>query len=144
MNQKGYALVEVIVVVLLSSIIGSYVIVGTDFLEELRFKTLISEVERGIRQAQRRAVATGKIMQVYCTKEKIYIREGWKVADYTIAIDKGIILPTKDAQGNAVSGKVIYFNGSMRPSKSGTITLIHEKLKAGGRSVVKELGKITP
>ena len=143
MNQKGYSFLEMILVVLLISIVGS-IGLSTRLVEEVRFKVLVKEVETGIRQAQRRAVATGIQYNVYCTKEKIYIRQGNNPAIYKIAIGKEVTIPTKDIDGSFMTGKNIKFHGRIAPSKAGTIELVHHGLKKKARITVRvATGKTT-
>lgn len=144
MNRCGFSFLEIILVVLLSSIIGTGAIMSTKLVQEVRFKALVSEVEQGIRQAQQRAVATGKQYNVYCTKEKIYIRQGNQPAFYKIKIGNGVTIPIKDNKGQVMTGKNIKFYGKMAPSKAGTIVLIHQGLKKKARITVRvATGKTT-
>lgn len=144
MNRCGFSFLELVLVVLLSGIIGSGAMMSTKLVQEIRFKTLVNEVEQGIHQVQQRAVATGKQYNVYCTKEKIYFRQGNNPAFYKIQIEKGVTIPIKDYKGNTMSGKHIKFYGKMSPSKAGTIVLINQELKKKARITVRvATGKTT-
>ena len=129
MNQKGYSLLEVILVILLSSIIGSSIVVTTKFVEEVRFKTLVSEVEAGIRQAQRYAVATGEQYDVQCQEKKIIVKASDKSCIHEIKIDSQIIVALKDEKGKEMTGKRLGFHASMAPLKAGTIVLVDHQIK---------------
>lgn len=144
MNQRGFSFLEMVLVVLLSSIIGTGAVMSTKLVQEVQFKALVQEVEQGIRQAQQRAVATGKQYNIYCTKQKIYIRQGNNPAFYKIEIGNGVTILIKDSNGKVMTGKNIKFYGKMAPSKAGTIVLIHQGLKKKARITIRvATGKTT-
>nr|WP_302599279.1 type II secretion system protein [uncultured Cellulosilyticum sp.] len=144
MNQKGFSFLELIIVILLSSIVGSGVVLSTRIVQEVQFKALVTKVEQGIRYAQQRAVATGKQYNVYCTKQKIYIRQGNNIPLYKIEVGDEVTIPTKNADGTFMTGKDIKFHGKMAPSQAGTIVLIHQGLKKKARITIRvATGKTT-
>ncbi len=144
MNQEGFSFLELIMVILLSSLLGASAIMSTDIVQEVRFKALVTEVVQGINYAQQQAVATGKQYNIYCMKQKIYIRQGNNIPLYTIEMDENITIPIRDKDGTLMSGKNIKFLGKMAPSKAGTIILVHQSLEKKARITVRvATGKTT-
>lgn len=144
MNQKGFSFLELIIVILLSSIIGSGVVFSTHIVQEVQFKALVTRVAQGIKCAQQWAVATGKQYNVYCTKEKVYIRQGNNPPLYKIEVGDEVTIPVKNADGTLMTGKNIKFCGKMAPSQAGTIILIHQGLKKKARITIRvATGKTT-
>lgn len=144
MNQKGFSFLELIIVILLSSIIGSGVVFSARMIEEAQFRALVTEVAQGIKCAQQRAVATGKQYNIYCTKQKIYIRQGNNIPLYKIEVGDEVTIPVKNADGTLMTGKDIKFYGKMAPSQAGTIVLIHQSLKKRARITIRvATGKTT-
>lgn len=136
--MKGYTFIELIGVILLSSILGCTAMVGHRYVQTVTFHSKVKEVETGIVFARQAAIRTGRYYNVYCTSEKIYIRCGVEPALYKIQLGSGMKVDKES------TGKHIMFIGSMAPSKAGTIILVHEGLRRRARITVRiATGKTT-
>ncbi|WP_069998212.1 pilus assembly FimT family protein [Cellulosilyticum sp. I15G10I2] len=138
MNQKGFTLLEIVVVTLLVTIGGSCIKLGMGYAEEIRFTALVKEVERGIRSAQHMANLTGREYNIVCTEKAVYIRSGIQPAIYKFSMDKHVTIPRD------ITGKQISFAGKMAPSKGGTIELVNKALSKRARITIRvATGKTT-
>lgn len=138
MKPKGYTLIEVLAVILMIGIIGSSIQVGSAYVQRVAFETLVKEVEKGIINAQQRAVATGRQYNVYCTEKKVYIRQGVNPPIYLFQMGEEVTIPIH------ITGKHIKFNGTMAPSKAGTIEFLHRSLGKKARITIRvATGKTT-
>ncbi len=138
MNQKGFSLMEVVIVTLLIAIGSSFLKLGVNYAEEVRFKVLVKEVEKGIKSAQYMANLTGREYNIVCTEKAVYIRPGYKAAIYKFNMDKHVVIPRD------ITGKQISFSGRMAPSKAGTIELVNTALSKKARITIRvATGKTT-
>ncbi|MDF2613646.1 MAG: hypothetical protein K0S71_1432 [Clostridia bacterium] len=138
MKQKGFSLLEVILVMLILSIGTVCVHTHTLYVEKMKFDILVKEVEKGIKSAQYMANITGREYNVLCTEKKVYIRPGYKKAVYVFDMGKNVVIPRD------ITGKQISFNGRMAPAKGGTILLINTALKKEARITIRvATGKTT-
>lgn len=138
MNQKGYSLLEIVFVMLLISIGSSLLYVSVDFMEQLHFKTLVKQVERGIKSAQYMANMTGREYNVLCTDNAVYIRPGFGTAIYKFQMNQHITIPRD------ITGRQISFAGKIAPSKGATIEFVHKGLSQKARITIRvATGKTT-
>lgn len=140
MNQKGYTLIEMISIILLVSIVGCSLSLGSRWIKTVAFRSLVREVEHGIINAQQMAAATGMLYKVSVdfNENQILVSQGNKEPIYTFQIGDEVTI-SKD-----VTGSTIKFNGHMAPSGAKTIQLIHEKLGVKARITIRvATGKTT-
>lgn len=138
MNQKGVSLLEVVLVMMLIGIGSACVSTRASYVEEVRFNTLIKEVERGIMSAQYMAISSGREYNILCTEKAVYIRPGFKKAVYKFDMGKNVTIPRN------ITGKQISFNGRLAPSKAGTIELVNTSLGKRARITIRvATGKTT-
>lgn len=138
MKQKGFSLLEMVLVILLMSIGISCAAMNTHYVEEMRFSTLVKQVERGIKSAQYMANSTGREYNVLCTEKCVYIRPGYKKAVYVFDMGEHVTIPRD------ITGKQISFSGTLAPSKGGTIILVNTALQKRARITIRiATGKTT-
>lgn len=131
MRQKGFTLLEVVSVILIMGMMSYSMKLSATYLEEVQFKHLVEEVEKGVICAQQMAAMTGENYKVCCMAHEIYIKKGIEKPLYTFKVDDEITLP------GSMTGGEIYFHGKMAPQKGGTIELIHTKLHKKARITVR-------
>lgn len=134
-QDKGYTLVETLMVILLVVCIGFSVQVGNHMLRETRLKAKGNEIAEGIYYANHCAQTTGKMYNTLCFKNRILVREGnLSPAIFTIQIEPSMNL-------NATkSGMHIIFNGRKAIDKAGTIYLYDHEI---GKQVRITIGVAT-
>ncbi len=138
MNQKGFSVLEVVLVMLLIGIGGACASPKTQQVEEIRFRALARQVEKGIISAQYMAISTGREYNILCTEKAVYVRPGFQKAIYKFDMGRHVTIPRN------ITGKKISFNGSMAPSKGGTIELVNASLRKRARITVRiATGKTT-
>jgi hypothetical protein len=138
MTHKGFSLLETALVLMIMTVSMICVSTHTNFVEEVRFNTLVRQVESGIISAQYMATATGREYNVLCTQKTIYIRPGYRKAVYVFDMGRHVSIPRN------ITGKYISFPGGMAPSKAGTIELINTALSKKARITVRiATGKTT-
>lgn len=138
MHPKGFTLFETVSVMMIIAISCLSLQFSTRYIEEMKFNTLIKEVERGIRSAQYMAHTTGKEYNILCSERVIYIRPGYEKVIYKFNMQEHVYIPVN------ITGKYISFKGSMAPSKAGTIELVHTVLRKKARITIRvATGKTT-
>ncbi len=123
MEQRGYTLIEVIVVIALLGIVLSSINISTKWVQNVQFKTAVRQVEEGLIYVRQAAVKTGKQYNLYCFSNRVLIRRGVEKPIYTIYLSKGMSIPDN------ITGKHLIFRGSMASPKTGTISIIHQGIK---------------
>lgn len=138
MGCKGYSLIEVVVVILVISLIGSSISIGKRMVDMTVFHHLVKEVEQDLIFARDAATATGRQYNVYCFSDSVLLRQGVKKPIHTTMLSRGIYIP------NNITGKWIKFNGTMASGTPGTITLVSKSLGIQADITVRiATGKIT-
>ena len=138
MDSKGYSLVEMIMVIFLIGMLGSFVEVGSKLLMEAKFQATVTEVERGLNMARQMAVGTGRQYNVLCIGNRVLIRRSIEEPLHRIYGGQSMQLSC------STSDKLILFDGHAAPSKAGTITVKHKGLKKQARITVRiATGKTT-
>lgn len=123
MKQKGYTLVELVVVIAVISITIGSIMGGVKWFQNIQFKLAVGEVEDALIYVRQSAIKTGKQYNLYCFSNRVLVRQGIEKPIYTIYLSRGIKIP------NNITGKHLIFRGSMASPKTGTITLINEDIK---------------
>jgi len=131
MKQKGFSLLEMVLVMLLLSIGVLCTTMHALYVEEVKFTTLVKQVETGIKSAQYMANITGREYNIFCTEKVVYIRPGYLKAIYVLNMGKNVTIPRD------ITGKQISFNGVLAPSKGGTIILINTALQKRARITIR-------
>lgn len=118
--------------------------IGSQIVQKVQFESVVNEVAQGIRQIQQCSVMTGRQYNIYCTQNKIYLRQGNVPAFYKIWVQNGVEVSIRDNKGKLMTGKNIKFYGTMAPAKAGTIILKHTGLNKEARITVRvATGKVT-
>lgn len=123
MKQKGYTLVELVVVIAVISITIGSIMSGIKWFQNIQFKLAVGEVEDALIYVRQAAIKTGKQYNLYCFSNRVLVRQGVEKPIYTIYLSKGIRIPDN------ITGKHVIFRGAMASPKTGTITLINEDIK---------------
>lgn len=134
-NQRGYTLIELVMVCLLIALLGSSIQIGNRMLKEVTLKAKVSEVVEGIEYMKQSAVATGNTYALICFENGIWFRRLPNDTYYKIQLGKNITVPA-DMRGE----HFFKFKGTMAPSKGGTLIL---KDKALGKQARITLGIAT-
>lgn len=123
MKQKGFTLIEImLVIVLIGMTVGGFY-TSVRWMETMAFKSAVRQVEEGLTYVRQAAVKTGKQYNVYCFNDSVLVRQGVHPPIYTINLGKGIRIP------DGITGKHLIFRGSMASPRTGTITIRHERLR---------------
>ena len=123
MKQKGYTLVELVVVIAVISITIGSIMGSVKWFQNIQFKLAVGQVEDAIIYVRQAAVKTGKQYNLYCFSNRVLVRQGVEKPIYTIYLSKGIRIPDN------ITGKHLIFRGTMASPKTGTITLINEDIE---------------
>lgn len=123
MKQKGYSLIEVVIVIALIGITVGTVCASVKWFQTMQFKTAVRQVEEGLTYVRQAAVKTGKQYNLYCFSDRVLVRRGVEKPIYTIYLGKEMMIPDN------ITGKHLIFRGSMASPKTGTITIIHQSIK---------------
>ena len=123
MKQKGYTLVELVVVIAVISITIGSIMGSMKWFQNIQFKLAVGEVEDALIYVRQAAIKTGKQYNLYCFSNRVLVRQGVEKPIYTIYLSKGIRIPDN------ITGKHVIFRGAMASPKTGTITLINEDIK---------------
>ena len=122
MKQKGYTLVELVVVIAIISITLGTVLNSVNDIQKMAFRGSVREVEEALVYVRQAAVKTGRQYNVYCFSNRILVRQGVNKPLYTIHLSRGTYIPDN------ITGKHLIFRGSMASPKTGTITLINKEI----------------
>lgn len=123
MKQKGYVLVELVVIIAVIGITIGSIMGGVKWFQNIQFKLAVGEVENALIYVRQAAVKTGQQYNLYCFSNRVLVRQGVNKPIYTIRLSKGIKIPDN------ITGKHLIFRGSKASSKTGTITLINKDIK---------------
>ena len=123
MKQKGYTLVELVVVIAVISITIGSIMGSVKWFQNIQFKLAVGQVEDALIYVRQAAVKTGKQYNLYCFSNRVLVRQGVEKPIYTIYLSKGIRIPDN------ITGKHLIFRGTMASPKTGTITLINEDIE---------------
>jgi len=129
MNEKGFSLIECILVILLMGVIGLTAFKGNELLEQVRFECKVCEVIHEIEYAKNAAISTGGQYSVISYDHRIYVtHKGYQLKK--IDLGNAMRIP------NDITGHLINFKDSMAPGKAGTILIKNESLKKQARITV--------
>ena len=134
-NQKGYTLIELIMVLLLIALLGSGVQIGNRMVKEVTLKAKVNEVVEGIECIKQSAVSTGNTYAIMCFENRVLFRKLPHDTLYKVQLGQSITVP-----GNMTGEHFFKFNGTMAPSKAGTLIL---KDKSLGKQARITLGVAT-
>ena len=130
-KEKGYTLVEMIIVILLIGMIGCSVQIGTHRLRVAALKAKGYEVAEGIYYASRCAELTGNMYNSLCFENRVLIREdNLSPAIFTIRMDPHMeVYATK-------TGVMIIFDGRKAIERAGTIYIYDKGIRRQMRITV--------
>lgn len=134
-NQKGYTLIELIMVLLLIALLGSGVQIGNRMVKEVTLKAKVNEVVEGIECIKQSAVSTGNTYAMICFENRVLFRKLPHDTLYKVQLGQSITVPA-----NMTGEHFFKFNGTMAPSKAGTLIL---KDKSLGKQARITLGVAT-
>lgn len=130
-NQKGYTLIELVMVLLLIALLGSGVQIGNRMVKEVTLKAKVSEVVEGIEYIKQSAVATGNTYATLCFENRVLFRKLPHNTLYKVQLGQSISVPAH------MTGEHFFkFNGRMAPSKGGTLILEDKSLGKRARITV--------
>jgi len=130
-NEKGYTLIELVIVLLLIALLGSGVQIGNQMVKEVTLKAKVSEVVKGIECMKQSAAATGNTYAMICFENRVLFRKLPHDTLYKVQLGKGIKVPA-----NMTGEHFFKFNGTMAPSKGGTLILKDKSLGKQARITV--------
>ena len=123
-NQKGYTLIELVIVCLIIALLGSSIQIGNRMLKEVTLKAKVSEVVEGIEYMKQSAAATGHTYALICFENSIWFRRLPDDTCYKVQLGKNITVPAE------MRGPHFFkFKGTTAPSKGGTLILKDKSLK---------------
>lgn len=122
-NQKGYTLIELIVVLLLVALLGSGIQIGNRLVKEVTLKAKVNEVVEGIECIKQSAVSTGNTYAIMCFENRVLFRKLPHDTLYKVQLGQSIKVPA-----NMTGEHFFKFNGTMAPSKGGTLILKDKSL----------------
>lgn len=129
MKQKGFVLIELVLIMLLSGIVATAAFVGFKMVEEARFECAVTKVMHQIEVAKQSAVLTGEQYNVISFDHRIFLTHG----GYQISkIDLGDSMRIP----NDITGHFIKFKDSFAPQKAGTILIMDQILGKQARITV--------
>ena len=121
-THGGFTVIELVLVLLISSFLIGGIKIGLKGLERMRFNAYLREVETGIVSAQQMASLTGENYTLYCASRGIYIlRRGITLYHFPMARQVELL---EDETTLRRGG----FDGNPR-SCAGSIALVHRGLK---------------
>ena len=123
MKQRGYSLIEVVIVIALIGITVGTICTSVRWIQTMQFKASVRQVEEGLTYVRQAAVKTGKQYNLYCFSNRVLVRQGVEKPIYTIYLGKGMMIP------DHITGKHLIFRGSMASPKTGTITIRHQSIR---------------
>ena len=130
-NQKGYTLIELVMVILLMALLGSGVQIGNRMVKEVTLKAKVNEVVKGIECMKQSAVATGNLYAIICFENRVLFRKLPHDTLYKVQLGKDITVPA-----SMIGDHLFKFNGTMAPSKGGTLILRDKSLRKQARITV--------
>lgn len=92
-NQRGYTLIELVMVLLLIALLGSGIQVGNQMVKEVILKTKASEVVAGIEYMKQTAVATGNTYAIICFENRVLFRKLPHDTLYKVQLGQSITVP---------------------------------------------------
>lgn len=130
-NQKGYTLIELVMVLLLIALLGSGVQIGNRMVKEVTLKAKVSEVVKGIEYIKQSAVTTGNTYAIICFENRVLFRQLPHDTLYKVQLGQHIAVPA------SMTGEHFFqFTGTMAPSKAGTLILKDKSLRKQARITV--------
>lgn len=130
-NQRGYTLLELVIVGLLIALLGSSIQISNRMLKEVTLKAKVSEVVEGIEYMKQSAIATGNNYALICSDHYILFKGLPYDTLFTVQLGENITVPAD------ITGKYFFrFNGTMAPSGAGTLTLRDKSLRRQARITV--------
>ena len=129
-NQKGYTLIELVMVLLLIGLLGSGVQIGNRMVKEVTLKAKASEVVAGIEYIKQSAVATGNTYAIICFENRVLFRELPDNTLYKVQMGQSITVPAH------MTGEHFFiFRGTMA-TQGGTLILKDKSLRKQVRITV--------
>lgn len=138
-QEKGYTLVELVIIILLFSLAVSSITWSERRIQEIAFETKINEVVSGIEYLKHRAAVTGTSCSIRWFENRILFMDERSRTIFKIYMEDGqSIDKTKSSSTNP-----LYFNGTMAPEKGITLAIKEVNLKKRGCITVElATGKI--
>lgn len=129
-NQKGYTLIELVMVLLLMALLGSGVQISNRMVKAVTLKAKTSEVVEGIEYIKQSAVATGNTYAIICFEDRILFRKLPHDTLYKVQLGKNIRVPA-----DRVGEHFFVFRGTMA-TKGDTLILKDKSLRKQARITV--------
>lgn len=129
MDERGFSLIECILVLLLFGVISTTAFAGNRMVESTRFECKVCEVMHELEYAKSAAIATGMEYVVISFDRYIYVTYSGRQVK---KIDLGSTMRVDDD----ITGHIIKFRDSIAPKKAGTIVIINKNLGKRARITV--------
>lgn len=129
-KEKGYTLIELIIVMALIGVIASLAITGSKWAEEKRLHMKTDEVAAAVEYVKQAASTTGESYALAFGKKEIYVRD-YRDTLFKIKLEQNQEFP------NSLRGEYMWFNGKSVSSLSTTISIENKRIHKAGKIAVR-------
>lgn len=129
-KQKGYTLVELVVVILLIGVMGSMMQIGNKMIEHIALETSVQQVTKGIEYAKQAAAVSGQQYNVFFHENRVLVRKGIEKPIYTIRLPKNQRIYVRMGE------QMVMFDGDITTKDAQTIKIINDNLNRQARLTV--------
>lgn len=130
LKEKGYTLVELVVVMALISMIASLMITSSKWVEEKKLHMKTDEVAAAVEYVKQAASATGESYALAFGKKEIYVRDNSNTL-FKVKLEQNQEFP------NSLRGEYMWFNGKQVSSFSTTISIENKSIHKVGKVAVR-------
>ncbi len=116
--NKGFTLIELLIVTLLIFCIGTFSMLGLDYINNLKFDVVVDEIYNAFSQARSISYAAG------CSASLTYSYSTHSVTIACSGYETTVIKLPSFVQAN-LNVSALRFNGNVSPSNAGTFTMIN-------------------
>lgn len=137
-KQKGYTLLEMIIVLLLLSIVSLPVMLSTRKLEDMALQIKAKEVVALIEYAKQAAATTGEQYNICCFENRVIVKKGMDSAVYKVYLEDNQYIPLGATKYDSI--QTMYFKGKMATGEVGKIYIRNVSL---GKEAIITVGVAT-